>query len=101
LGNDEEALRSTLQSLPWKQPKIESSEQIASLLFPNTSVKHIGELIRYWAQFFVKNGILPEEKQVKFVKKKTLMRDEDVQAVLRRFIRTEPQVSLISTRLTE
>ena len=95
------ALRHYLQSLLKNQPKIQASERIASMLFPDRNAVHSGRLIRDWAQWFVENGVLPVHNQGKFVKKKSLIHDEDVQRILRNFIRTEPDVSLTSSRLSD
>lgn len=95
------SVRHYLQCLQKKQPKLESSQQIGSFLFPDRSLKHTGELIRYWTEYFLENASLPPLKQGKFAKKKSLIHDEDVQGVLRRFIRTEPQVAVVSTRLSQ
>ena len=95
------AVRNYLQNVSQEQPKIECSENIASLLFPNRSVSHSGRLIRQWAEFFISNGELPIHSQGKFVKKKSLIHDEDVQMILREFIRTEKDVSLTSTRFPD
>ena len=93
------AVRHYLQSLQKNEPKIVTSEKIASLLLPDRNAVHSGRLIRYWAQFFVHNGKLPEHSQGKFVKKKSLIHDEDVQMILRNFVRNEPGVSLTSSTL--
>ena len=93
------AVRHYLQSSQKNEPKIESSEKIASLLFPDRNAVHSGRLIRNWAQYFVNNGALPEHRQGKFVKKKSLIHDEDVQIILRNFVRNEPGVSLTSSTL--
>lgn len=95
------AVRNYFQCVSEKQPKIESSEKIASLLLPNRNVSHSGRLIRQWAQVFVSNGELPKHNQGKFVKKKSLIHDEDVQRILREFIRIEKEVSLTSTKLAD
>ena len=69
------AVRHFLQSLQNNKPKIVSSENIASLLFPNRNPVHSGRLIRHWDQYFVHNGMLPEHNQGKFVKTKSLIHD--------------------------
>ena len=95
------AVRNYLKFISEKQPKIESSEKIASMLFPSRNVSHSGRLIRQWAESFISSGELPIHHQGKFVKKKSLIHDEDVQLILREFIRTEKDVSLTSTKVSE
>ena len=95
------AVRNYLQSLSEKKLKIESSEKIASVLFPSRNASHSGRLIRQWADYFIHNGELPIHNQGKFVKTKSLIHDEDVQLILRQFIRTEKDVSLTSTKLAD
>lgn len=74
---------------------------IASVLFPSRKASHSGRLIRHWADYFIHNGELPIHTQGKFVKKKSLIHDEDVQLILRQFVRTEKDVSLTSTKLAD
>ena len=62
-------------------------------------MSHTGKLIRQWTQFFIHNIELPVHNQGKFVKKKLLIHDEDVQRLLREFIRTEKDVSLTNRKL--
>lgn len=93
------AVRNYLQSLVEKNPKIESSERIASLLFPDRNVSHSGRLIRQWTNHYIENLELPVQTQGKFVKVKSLIHDEDVQRTLREFIRLEREVALTSTKL--
>ena len=94
------AVRHYLQSVVSRQPKIESSEKIASFLFPDRNAVHSGRLIRSWAQYFICNRVLPVQNQGKFVKKQSLIHDEDVQRILRTFIRSESQVSFVSSKLS-
>jgi hypothetical protein len=93
------AVRHYLQSMLKEEPKVESSEKIASLLLSDRNVVHSGRLIRQWAQYLVHNGVLPVHQQGKFVKKQSLVHDEDIQLMLRNFIRNEPDVSLTSSKL--
>jgi hypothetical protein len=93
------ALRHYLHSLLNNEPKMHSSERIASVLFPDRNSVHSGRLIRRWAQCFVESGELSVHSQGKFVKKKWLIHDEDVQRILRSFVRSEPDVSLTSSTL--
>jgi hypothetical protein len=51
--------------------------------------------------FFINNGTLPVQNQGKFVKKQSLIYDEDVQRILRQFVRTESQVSLVSAKMAQ
>ena len=94
------AIRNYLCAIQGNRPKIEASENIASILFPNRNVSHSGRLIRTWAQLFLDNGQLPMQNQEKFVKMKSLIHDEDVQRILRAFIRMENDISLTSTKMS-
>jgi hypothetical protein len=71
------------------------------MLFPECKVIHIGRLTSYWMQYAIQHGVLPAHNQVKFVKKKSLIHDEDVQRILQGFLRSETQVSLTSTNVTQ
>jgi len=59
------ALRHYLQSLLKNQPKIQASERIASMLFPDRNAVHFDRVIRDWAQWFVENGVLPQPRQIR------------------------------------
>ena len=93
------SIRRYLTCLQDAQQKQRSSEEIAAVLFPGRSACYFGKQIRKWSLHFMQTGELPEHQQGKFVKKKSLIHDEDVQAILRAFVRSEPQVSLTSSRL--
>jgi hypothetical protein len=95
------AVRHYLKSLDNRDQKISSSEKIAAMLFPDRNIVHSGRLIRFWAQYFVNYGELPVQKQGKFVKKQSLIHDEDVQRIIRDFIRSESQVSLVGSKLSQ
>lgn len=81
------------------QPKQQSSEEIASVLFSGRNISYFGKQIRKWSQHYIQRASLPDHFQGKFVKTKSLIHDEDVQIILRSFLRSEPQVSLTSSRL--
>ena len=93
------SVRRYLNCLKMEQPKQKSSEDIAALLFPGRNVYYFGKQIRKWAQHYMQYGNLPDHSQGKFVKTRSLIHDEDVQNILRTFIRSEPQVGLTSARL--
>ena len=95
------AVRNYLKLISSKQPKIESSEKISFMLFPSPNVFHSGRYISQWAESFISSGELPIHHQRKFVKKKSIIHDEDVQLIVREHIRTEKDVSLISTKVSE
>jgi hypothetical protein len=88
-----------LAGLKSAEPKQQSSEEIARVLFPGRNVFYFGQQIRKWAKRYMQTGKLPDHSQGKFVKVNSLIHDEDVQGILRAFIRSEPQVSLTSSRL--
>jgi hypothetical protein len=62
---------------------------------------HSGRLIRQWADYWIHQGELPIHNQGKFVKTKSMIHDEDVQLILRQFVRTERGSSLTSTKLAD
>ena len=95
------AIRNYFHSLSKKGPKIESSEKIALMLFPDRNAVHSGRLIRIWDEYFVNYGVLPVQSKGKFIKKQSLIHDEDVQRILRAFISSESQIALVSTKLVQ
>jgi hypothetical protein len=63
------AVRHYLQCLARKEPKIQSLQNIARMLFPDRKAIHTGRLISYWTQYVIHYGVLPAHSQGKFVKR--------------------------------
>src|SRR5262249_15903567 len=73
-----------------ERSKVASSEAIASVIFGKNGASYRSRAIRDWSDYFVKHEHLPELRQGKHLKTKTLIDDEDVQAACRAFIRQLP-----------
>lgn len=70
--------------------RVASSQDVAFLIFEAQGSSYRARSIRDWADFFVLNGILPELRQGKHQKTKTLIDDEDVIAACMRCMRSTP-----------
>ena len=79
--------------------KIQISEEIASVMFPDKNAVHSGRLIRSWSNFFIQHKELPVSQQGRFVKVPSLIHDEDIQAKLRIYIRSLSENALTSSSL--
>ena len=79
--------------------KLRVSQEIASFLFPDRNVENQARLIRGWADHFLNTGALPERRQGRYVKVRSLIDDEDVQRVLRVYIRSSSSNALTCSSL--
>ena len=95
------AVRNHLKSPSEKSLKIESSENIAFVLFPMRNATHSGSPVRQWADYCIHQDDLPIHNQGKCVKTKSLIHDEDVKLILRKFVPTEKDSFLTSTKLAD
>ena len=93
------AIRQYFQRLLHNNGKIRVSEEIAKFLFPERNAVHHGRLIRQWADHYLHSGSLPERRQGRFVKIRSLIQDDDVQRILRTYIRSESENVLTSCTL--
>ena len=93
------AVREYLQRLQQENGKIRVSEEIARFLFPDRNLVHQGRLIRHWADHYLHSGSMPERRQGRFVKIRSLIQDDDVQRILRIYIRSESENVLTSCTL--
>lgn len=90
------AIRQYFQRLHEDIGKIRLSEEIAKYLFPDRSPVHHGRLIRIWADHYLHKGDLPTRQQGRHVKVRSLIDDDDVQRILRIYIRSESENALSS-----
>lgn len=68
--------------------KISASEAVASVIFGKDGGSYRSRTIRDWANFFCENLSLPELRQGKFQKTKSLIDDEDVRGACLTFLRS-------------
>lgn len=73
--------------------KIQSSIDAASL-FPGKSQRFQARKIRKWAQHFLRTRRLPEHRQGKHIKSKSLIYEEDIAGHCRRFLKAQISDSL-------
>jgi hypothetical protein len=90
------AIRQYFQHLERDNGKIRISEEIAKFLFPDRNQVHQGRLIRQWADHHLHSGMMPERRQGRFVKVRSLIDDDDVQRILWTQIRSESEDVLTS-----
>ena len=91
------AIKRYLELIKSGKPKVESSLQVASVLFstrPNRSMVHRARKIRNWAQFYIATNELPSLKQGRHQKTSTLIDDENVQNACKTWLRSQPPDSL-------
>jgi hypothetical protein len=93
------ALRQYFQKLQNESGKIRISEEISKYLFPDRNCVHQGRLIRQWADYYLSSGSIPESRQGRFVKIRSLIADDDVQRILKVYIRSESANALTSCSL--
>jgi hypothetical protein len=93
------AIRQYFQQLQKESGKIRISEEISKFLFPDRNHVHQGRLIRQWADHYLHSGLVPESRQGRFVKIRSLVGDNDVQRILRTYIRGESANMLTSCSL--
>ena len=74
--------------------KMKASREVSIALFPKRSVNGISRRIREWAQQYLENQSLPEHRQERHVKTKSLIEDEDVQAACRSWLRLQRSDSI-------
>src|SRR5689334_17236178 len=92
-------IRQYFQKLQQVSGKIRISEEISKFLFPDRNPVHQGRLIRKWADDYIHSGLIPENRQGRSVKIRSLIADDDVQRILRTYIRTESANMLTSCSL--
>ena len=73
--------------------KIESSTDAASF-FPGKSLQFQARKIRKWAQHFLQTRRLPEHRQGKHIKSKSLIYEEDIARQCRQFLKSQISDSL-------
>lgn len=93
------ALRQYFQKLQQDSGRIRISEDISKYLFPDRNCVHQGRLIRKWADYYLNTGSIPESRQGRFVKIRSLIADDDVQRILKAYIRAESSNALTSCSL--
>jgi hypothetical protein len=71
-----------------RNSKISSSELVASVVFGKDGASYRARTIRDWGQHFCEHLELPELRQGKFQKTKSLIDDEDVKAACRSYLRS-------------
>ena len=82
------AIRAYLVALQGGSRKLESSERVATELFPDKSPRHYGANIRQWATFYLRNLLLPVVLRGRHQKIRPLLCENDVQDLCRSFLRT-------------
>jgi hypothetical protein len=95
------AIRQYFQRLNEVIGKIHLSEEIAKFLFPDRSPVHQGRLIRAWADHYLHCRDVPARQQGRHVKVRSLIHDDDVQRLLRIYIRSETENALTSCSLAQ
>lgn len=95
------AIRQYFQRIRQETGKLRISEEIAKFLFPDKSPVHQGRLIRIWADHYLHFGDMPERQQGLHVKVRSLIHDDDVQRILRTYIRSESENALTSCSLSQ
>ena len=80
------ALRQYFQKLQNESGKIRISEEISKYLFPDRNCVHQGRLIRQWADYYLSSGSIPESRQGRFMKIRSLIADDDVQRILKVYL---------------
>lgn len=73
--------------------RVEASIDAASL-FPDKSSRYQAKKIRKWAQHFLKTQSLPEHRQGKHIKTKSLIYDEDIANECRRYLKSQVNDSI-------
>ena len=68
--------------------KMNASADVASL-FPTKSIRYQARNIRRWAQYFLETSRLPDHRQGKHIKTKSLIYDEDVSSRCRRYLKAQ------------
>ena len=69
--------------------RVRMSVQIASQLFPKSGKDHTARRIRKWAACFLATGKLPDSRQGRHIKTKSLINDEDIRIRCRTYLRSQ------------
>ena len=78
-----------LKAMQTKLPLVETSEDIASCLYPGMNKERRGRNIRIWSGFFLEFHRLPDINQGRHVKVKSIISDENTQNICRQWLRSQ------------
>ena len=78
-----------LQQTDTSVGKMKASREVAVALFPKRGVSGTSRRIRRWAQQYLHAQTLPEHRQGRHVKTKSLIEDEDVKAACRSWLQSQ------------